>query len=59
MSPTPWALPILEHKAKFIMNQTYVDHEGMNGESSYAYPSIVGRVLTPISRHSFPPILEE
>jgi hypothetical protein len=25
--PHPWALPIVEHQAKFIMNQTYVDHE--------------------------------
>jgi hypothetical protein len=40
--------PIVNHKAKMIMNQIYVDHE------VYEW-----RVLTPISRHNFPPIFEE
>jgi hypothetical protein len=26
-APHPWALPIRKHKAKFIINQTYIDHE--------------------------------
>jgi len=29
--PHPWALPVIKHKEKFIMNQTYVDHEAING----------------------------
>jgi len=26
MSPHPWALLIIKHEARFIMNQTYGDH---------------------------------
>jgi hypothetical protein len=29
--PHPKPLPILKHKAKFIMNQTYEDQKDMNG----------------------------
>ncbi len=50
----PWALPIVNWEAKFIMNQTYVDHKVYEWEGSYG-----GRVLTPTSRHNFLPILEE
>jgi hypothetical protein len=35
----------MKHKAKFIMNQTYVDHNVYEWEGSYAYSSIVGRFL--------------
>jgi hypothetical protein len=35
--PNPRALPIIKHKAKFIMNQTYVDHEVDEWEGSYTY----------------------
>jgi hypothetical protein len=45
-------LPIVKHKAKFIMNQTYVDHKAYEWEGSYAYSTIVRGVLTPISRHN-------
>jgi hypothetical protein len=42
MSPHPWALPIIKHKAKVIMNQTDIDHEeAYEWEGSYAYSSIV------------------
>ncbi len=34
--PHPWALLIIKHKAKFIMNQTYVNHEVYEWEGSYA-----------------------
>jgi hypothetical protein len=43
--PSPWALPIIKHETTFIMNQTYVDQETYEWESSYAYSSIVGRFL--------------
>jgi hypothetical protein len=33
--------------------------EAYESEGSYAYSSNSGRVLTPTSRHKFPPILEE
>jgi hypothetical protein len=37
----PLALPIVKGKAKFMMNQTYVDHKAYEWEGSYAYSSIV------------------
>ncbi len=40
--PHPWDLPIAKHEAKFMMNQTYVNHKAHEWESSYAYFSIVG-----------------
>jgi hypothetical protein len=46
--PHPWALPIIKQKANFIMNQTYINYRHMND-----------RVLIPISRHNFPPTLQE
>jgi hypothetical protein len=53
--PQPWPLPIVKHNAKFIVNQTYVDHKVYD-----AYPSTMGRFLhLEISRHKFPPTLEE
>jgi hypothetical protein len=48
------ASPIVKHEADFITNQTYVDHEVYLG-----LLLISVRVLTPISRHIFPAILEE
>jgi hypothetical protein len=53
----PRALPIVKCEAKFIMNQTYVDHEGYEWEGSHAYSSNSGRVLTSISEHNFLPTL--
>jgi len=44
--PSPWALPIVKRKTKFIMNQTYVDHEAYKSEGSYAYCSIVRGFLS-------------
>jgi hypothetical protein len=35
--PHPWALPIVKHKAKFIMN--YVNHDMYEWEGFYAYSS--------------------
>jgi hypothetical protein len=35
---------VVKHKAKFILNQTYVDQEAYEWEGSYAY-SIVGGFL--------------
>jgi hypothetical protein len=43
--PHPWALPIIKHEAKFIMNQAYIDHEVWEWEGYYAYSSIMGRKL--------------
>jgi hypothetical protein len=43
--PHPWALSIGQHKSKFIMNQTYIDHQVYEWEGSYAYCPIVGRFL--------------
>jgi hypothetical protein len=43
--PHPWALPIIKHKAKFIVNQTYVNHEVYGWEGFYVYSSIVVRSL--------------
>ncbi len=46
MSPTHRALPMVKkHEAKFIINQTYVDHEAYGREGSYAYSSIAGGLL--------------
>jgi hypothetical protein len=51
------------HEAKFIMNQTYVDHNEYEGEGSYAYsmvgggflPLQVGIISLPsLSRHNNP-----
>jgi hypothetical protein len=33
---------ILKHEAKFIMDETYVNHNGFKSEAYYAYSSIVG-----------------
>jgi len=62
-------LPIVKHETKLVMNQTYADHKACEWEGFYAYTSIMGgflclhlnngRVLTLISRHNFPPTLEE
>jgi hypothetical protein len=41
------------------MNQTYVDHEAYEWEGSYALFLNSGTVLTPKSKHNFPPTLEE
>jgi hypothetical protein len=41
----PWALLIVKYKAKFIMNQTSIDHKAYEWEGSYAYSSIVGGLL--------------
>jgi hypothetical protein len=38
----PWALTIVKNEAKFIMNQTSIDHKAYKWEGSYAYSSIVG-----------------
>jgi hypothetical protein len=35
----------MKHKAKFIMNQTSVDHKVYEREGSYPYSSIVGGFL--------------
>jgi len=43
--PDPWALPIINHKVNYIMNQTYIDHEAYEWEGFYAYSSIVGGFL--------------
>jgi hypothetical protein len=60
MSPTIGkALPMVKHESKFILNQTYVDHEAYQWEGSYAYSSIRGGFCTTIRRNSFPPTLEE
>jgi hypothetical protein len=40
--PHPCTLPIIKHETKFIMNQTYVDHEAYELGDSYVYLSIVG-----------------
>jgi hypothetical protein len=34
--PHPWALPIVKHEAKFIMNQAYIDDEVWEWEKYYA-----------------------
>jgi hypothetical protein len=44
MAP-PMGLPIVKHKAKFIVNETYVNHEAYEWEGPYAYSSIVGGLL--------------
>ncbi len=45
MSPNPKVLPILNHEADFIMNQTFQDHKAYEWKRSYAYSSIMGRFL--------------
>jgi hypothetical protein len=48
------SLPIVKHEANFITNQTYVDHK--------VYLCLLlssVRVLTHISRHIFPAVLED
>jgi hypothetical protein len=66
MSPHPWALPIIKHKTKFIMNQSYVDREAYEWEGSYAYSSNSGKGFLHLqvgisslaslrSRHKIPP----
>ncbi len=57
--PNPLALPIVKHEAKFIINQTYVDHKPYDLEGYYALLLNSERVLTPTSRHHVPPIFEE
>jgi hypothetical protein len=62
--PHPWALPIVKQETKFIMNETYVDHQAYEWEGSYAYSSIVrgflhlqvGIISLPSlrSRHNYP-----
>jgi hypothetical protein len=63
--PHPWALLVIKHKSKFIMNQTYVDHKTYEWKGSYAYSLIVGGFLhlqvdiiflpSLTSRHNIPP----
>jgi len=63
--PHPWDLHIVNCEAKFIMNQTYLDHKVYEWEGSYAYSSIVrgflhlqvGIISFPslTSRHNIPP----
>jgi hypothetical protein len=63
MSPTHRFQPIVKHEAsheakheaKFVMNQTYADHE----VGGFLYLLNSERVLTPINKHEFPPTLEE
>ncbi len=55
----PWALTIGQHKSKFIMNQTYIDHEAYERGGFLCLLPHSWKVLTPISRHNFPPMLEE
>jgi hypothetical protein len=43
--PHPWALPIIKHEAKFIMNHIYVDHKVYEWEVCKAYSSIRGGFL--------------
>jgi hypothetical protein len=60
-----WALPIVKNEAKFIMNQTSIDHKAYKWEGSYAYSSIgqgflhlqVGIIPLPslMSRYNIPP----
>jgi len=57
--PHPWALPIIKHEAKFIMNHTYVNHKVYEWGGLLALLFNKGRVLTPISKHNFPPTVEE
>jgi hypothetical protein len=38
----------VKHGAKFIINQTYVDHKVYEREGFYTYSSRRGRVLTPM-----------
>jgi len=46
----------VKHQAKFVMNQTYVDHEAYEREGFLSLVLNSGRGLTPISRHNLPPI---
>jgi hypothetical protein len=48
----------VKHKAKLIMNQTYVDHDMCKLKGSYGYSSTVGGFYI-YKRHYFPPTLEE
>ncbi len=67
--PHPWALPIIKHKMKFIMNQTYVDRRHMNRRVLMPTPQIVGGFLhlqvgisslpSLRSRHNMPPNFQE
>jgi len=53
---------ILKHEAKFIMNQSLVDHNVEEWEGYYSYSSIMGWklcLLTAVSRHNFSPTIEE
>jgi hypothetical protein len=34
--PHPWALPIINHKINYIMNQTYIDNEAYEWKGFYA-----------------------
>jgi hypothetical protein len=45
VSPHPWALPMVKHGAKFIMNQIYVNHKAYEWDGSYAYSAIVREFL--------------
>ncbi len=47
----PSTSPIVKHKAKFIMNQSYVDHKAYEWECSLCLFINSGRVLTPINSH--------
>jgi hypothetical protein len=40
--PHPWALLIIKHKEKFIMNQTKLDVKAYEWEGSYSYSSTMG-----------------
>ncbi len=40
----PWALSIMKHKTKIIMNLTYVDHK-VKGDDSYAFSIRVSELI--------------
>jgi hypothetical protein len=44
-APHPRALPIIKCEAKFIKNQTHVNHQAYKWEGSYAYSPLVGELL--------------
>jgi hypothetical protein len=57
--PHPWALPIIKHEAKFIMNHTYVNHKVNEWGGLLGLLFNKGRVLIRIGKHNLPPTLEE
>ncbi len=67
--PHPKAFTIVKHEAKFIMNQTYINHNMQEWEGHYAYSSRVGGKLCLLigvrtcpllrSKHNIPHIFQE